>query len=105
VKPVGVQRLAESDIFDAIHYYVQHAPHVASRFVRSIDAAIELIGRSPNLGSAAFAEALDIEGLRFRVVRSFPYALFYLELESEVSVIRFLHHGRDVMSLIGAADE
>jgi plasmid stabilization system protein ParE len=104
VKPVVIQRLAEQDIFGAIDHYAQHAGHVVDRFLSAVDVAMDAIGRSPRIGSPAFAEALDIAGLRFRTLRSFPYAVFYQEFDADVRVLRVLHHGRDVMSLIGAAD-
>jgi toxin ParE1/3/4 len=104
VKPVDVQRLAEQDIFEAIDYYAEHAPDVVERFMKAVDRAMALIGDSPGIGSPAFAEVLDIPGLRYKAVRAFPYAIFYQESERIIRVIRVLHHGRDIMSLIGAAD-
>lgn len=100
MRPVVVRRLAESDIFDAIDYYVEHAPKVVKRFITAIDGAMEDIGRSPGIGSPSFAEVLDIPKLRFRALKSFPFAVFYQEIDTEVVVLRVLHHGRDVMNLI-----
>lgn len=104
MKPVAISRLAEQDIFDAIDYYSQEVPQIVERFMRSVDAAMSAIGRSPRTGSPAFAETLDIDGLRFRTIRSFPLAAFYQEFETEVLVLRVLHHGRDLMSLIGVTE-
>jgi toxin ParE1/3/4 len=104
VKPVNVQRLAEQDLFAAIDYYVEHAPQVVDRFMKGVDRAMASISHSPGIGTPTFAEVLDIPGLRYRIVPSFPYAVFYQELDREISVLRVLHHGRDIMSLIGAAD-
>jgi toxin ParE1/3/4 len=104
VKPVNVQRLAEQDIFGAIDYYVEHAPNIVDRFMKAVDRAMASIGDSPRTGSPAFAEVLDIPGLRFWPIAAFPYAVFYQESDDIISVLRVLHHGRDIMSLIGAAD-
>ncbi len=104
MKPVVIQRLAEQDIVEAIDYYARHAAHVADRFLNALDGAMAAIGRTPRIGSPAFDEALDIADLRYRTLKSFPYAVFYQEFETDVRVLRVLHHGRDVMSLVGAAD-
>ena len=101
---VSVRRLAEQDIFAAIDYYVEHAPKVVDRFMKAVDRAMASIGDSPGIGSPTFAEVLDIPGLRYRAIASFPYAIFYQESDHDVSVLRVLHYGRDIMSLIGAAD-
>lgn len=101
---VSVRRLAEQDIFAAIDYYVEHAPKVVDRFMKAVDRAMASIGDSPGIGSPTFAEVLDIPGLRYRAIASFPYAISYQESDHDVSVLRVLHHGRDIMSLIGAAD-
>jgi toxin ParE1/3/4 len=104
VKPVSVQRLAEQDIFAAIDYYIEHAPKVVERFMNAVDRVMFLIGDSPGIGSPTFAEVLDIPGLRYRAITSFPYAVLYQESDHDIRVLRVLHHGRDIMSLIGAAD-
>ena len=72
--------------------------------MKAVDRVMESIGNSPGIGSPAFAEVLDIPGLRYRKVGSFPYAAFHHESEHDVRVLRVLHHGRDILSLIGAAD-
>ncbi len=105
MKPVEFQRLAEQDLFDAIDYYAEHAPQVVARFLDTIDRTIKKIGRSPGIGSLAFADALDVTGLRYQAIGSFPYAVFYQDLGYEVRVIRVLHHGRNIVSLIGLADD
>jgi plasmid stabilization system protein ParE len=105
VKKLGVQRLAEQDVVDAIDYHAENAPRVIERFLGALDRAMVTIRRAPGIGSLAFAETLDIEGLRYQTLKSFPYAVFYQELDGEIRVLRVLHHGRDVMSLIGAADD
>ena len=104
MKPVGIQRLAEQDIFEAIDYFVENAPNIVGRFQRAVDRTMQAIGRSPGIGSSGFAELLEIPRLRYQVVKSFPYAIFYQELDTEVVVLRVLHHGRDVMNLLGDSE-
>ncbi len=105
MKPLSIQLRAEHDLFDAIDHYVLNAPRIVERFLAAVDRTMLSISRSPRIGSATFAEVLDIPGLRFQVVRAFPYAVFYQEAASDIRVIRVLHHGRDVMSLIDHPSE
>lgn len=100
MKPVVVQRRAEQDLFDAIDHYAAHAPSVAGRFLAEVDRVMALIGRSPHLGSSSFADQLDIPQLRCQPLKAFPYAAFYLADEEQITVIRVLHHARDIASLL-----
>jgi toxin ParE1/3/4 len=101
VKPLDIRRLAERDIFEAIDFYAEQAPHVVDRFMSAIDRAMEAIQRTPGIGSPAFADVLDVPGLRYRPLKSFRYAIFYQEDEFEIRVLRVLHHGRDLLTLVG----
>lgn len=100
MRPVVVQRRAEQDLFEAIDHSAAHAPATADRFLAAVDRAMATIGRSPQLGSSSFAELLDIEDFRFQPLKGFPYAAFYVFDDAQVMVIRVLHHGRDVASLL-----
>ena len=103
MKLVTYDLLADVDIEAAInHYELTAAMSVVERFVNQLAKTTAIIGRSPRLGSPMFAELVDLEGLRYRTVTGFPYAVFYRELVAEVRVIRVLHHGRDVLGLMGA---
>lgn len=104
MKALGLQTLAKQDILDAIDYYLSQAgTAIAERFVDALDRTMDALQRRPGAGSLAFADALDINDLRFMALKAFPYAIFYQEPGTEINVLRVLHHGRDVMSLIGAA--
>jgi plasmid stabilization system protein ParE len=100
VKRVEIRQLAERDLFDAIDCHVEHAPRVVDRFQAAVDRTMELIGRSPKSGSSSLAETFDIEGLRYRVVKAFPYSVFYQESDAQVMVLRVLHHSRDADNLM-----
>jgi toxin ParE1/3/4 len=100
LKPVSVRRRAEHDLFDAIDHYVDHAPEQIEKLLAAIDSAMRSISRSPGLGSPMFAEQLDVPGLRFQPIKGFPYAVFYVELDEELVVVRVLHHARDIASLL-----
>ena len=100
MKPVVVQRRAEQDLFDAVDHYATLAPSVLGRFLAEFDRVMASIGRSPNLGSPSFAEQLDVPGLRCQPLKGFPYAVFYLPDDQQLTVIRVLHHARDIANLL-----
>ena len=100
MKPVEIQRLAAQDLFEAIDYYVRNAPQLVGRFQQATDRTMDVIGRSPKAGSLALADTLEIAGLRYRVSKLCPLAVFYQEFDTQVRVLRVLHHGRDIASLI-----
>jgi toxin ParE1/3/4 len=100
VKPVVVQRRAEQDLFDAVGHYASGTASVVDRFLAEVDRVMALIGRSPHIGSSSFAEQLDVPGLRCQPLKGFPCEAFYLPDDVQVTVIRVLHHARDIASLL-----
>ena len=87
---------AQADIEAALAYYQSEAPHMAGNFLDALEKAVAHIERAPGTGSPRYAHALDIPGLRFRLVGKFPFALFYLEHEDCLLVIRLVHMSRDI---------
>ena len=96
-KPVVLREQARRDIDRAVeHYLAEASPAVALAFLDAVEAAHRLIGEQPAAGSPRYAHELDLPGLRVRLVRDFPYVIFYVEQTSEVDVWRVLHGARDV---------
>jgi plasmid stabilization system protein ParE len=62
---------AEADIADAYGYYEQQRPGLGEEFMRSLDAAIQLILRTPAMYRVIEAP------FRRGLLRRFPYAVFY----------------------------
>lgn len=87
---------AQADVDDALAYYLLEAPHMASRFLDSLERAVTHIQRSPGTGSQRYAVELDMPGLRFWSLNKFPFALFYLELDDHLLVLRLVHMSRDI---------
>jgi toxin ParE1/3/4 len=101
VKPLGIRRLAQQDLSEAIdHYYDTASSEVAHRFFSAVERTMDAIGRTPGSGSPSLAEVLDVPGLRYRTLKSFPYSVFYQELDTEIAILRVLHHRRDAPSLV-----
>lgn len=105
MKPLDVRAAARADLARALDYYVANAPHVARALLAAFRAAFERIERSPRLGSGRYAEEAGVPGLKHRATRRFPYLVFYLELESEIAVLRVLHQESDVPKWLAGREE
>lgn len=101
-KTVVHRRKAENDIDSAITYYLTEAgTEVAFEFVAQLENLIDLISKHPAIGSAYYANALQIDGLRHLPFKKFPYVVFYVEYERHIEVIRILHQKTDIPSWLG----
>lgn len=96
MKPAILSARADADIQAALEFYIAEAPHVAEGFVAALEKATAQIERQPGIGSPRYAHELDIPLLRHWRLNRFPYALFYLEQDEHLFVIRVLHLSRDL---------
>ncbi len=96
---------ASADIVSALDYYLSEAPHAAEGFINALERAVGQIERQPGIGSPRYAHELDIPGLRHWPLTRYPYALFYLEHEDRVDVIRLVHMSRDIPASLQEPDD
>jgi toxin ParE1/3/4 len=99
VKRLSIRRKADADLDAALDAYADR-PASAAKLLRAFEAAFRSIARHPDAGSRRWAIELQFEELRHRVVRRFPYLVFYVVLPTEVAVIRILHQHRDIPQAI-----
>jgi toxin ParE1/3/4 len=91
-KPVLRRRSALRDTEERVIYYSREAGFdVANRFIDGLEAAYRIIGEGPGLGSPRHGHALGMPGLRSRLVRRFPYLIFYREHEVHIEILRILY--------------
>jgi toxin ParE1/3/4 len=97
VKPVVLRAVAQQDVEAAIdHYFSEAGEAVALRFVDALESAFQAIGRQPGTGSPRYGYELDLPGPRGRLLRRFPYLVFYVERDDHADVWRVLHAHRDI---------
>jgi toxin ParE1/3/4 len=96
VKAAVRSAVADSDIENAISHYVVEAAHVVDRFIDSLERAVAHIEKHPGTGSPRYAHELNIPQLRFWQLTSFPYALFYVEHDNHLDIVRLVHMSRDI---------
>ncbi|MFZ5562087.1 MAG: type II toxin-antitoxin system RelE/ParE family toxin [Pseudomonadota bacterium] len=89
-------RQAEQDLLDAWRHVAKENPAAADNLVDAIYASAQQLAASPLIGRA---RAELGEGLRSWPTGT-PYLIFYYPEESGITVIRVLHHARDVGALL-----
>ena len=85
-------------------FYATNDDGLADRWLTALQRTIVQIGRRPTFGSPAFAEHLDVPGLRHKNVPQFPYLVFYLETDAAVVIVRVLDERRDVLGELETDD-
>lgn len=81
---------ANQDLLHIWRHIANDSPNAADRMLRRINAAVDRLGRHPNLGERLPQHS---ESLRRIVVGN--YAVFYEVRDEAVRVIRILHAARD----------
>ena len=85
-KPIVLRERAQRDVDEAAgHYLTEAGKAVVLDFIDTLEDACRQIGAQPATGSPRYAHQLDSPGLRFRIVKRFPYMVFYVEREAEIA--------------------
>jgi toxin ParE1/3/4 len=79
---------AESDIAAAYGWYEGRATGLGEEFLRALDVAVASILRNP------MAHPEKHRGVRRALLRRFPYGLFYLADDQQITVLACLHARR-----------
>ena len=96
-KPVIPRELALRYVEQAVAYYLNEgAPSAALGLIDALEKAYAHIGRHPGKGSPRYAHELNLAGLRFWPLISYPHGVFYIEKADHIDVLRVLHGQRDI---------
>ena len=79
---------AEGDIADAFVWYRERNALVADAFRTEVFATIDRIAAAP------MAKAADEDGNRKRVLRRFPYTVYYDVTDRLITILAVAHHRR-----------
>ncbi|HWM26992.1 MAG TPA: type II toxin-antitoxin system RelE/ParE family toxin [Woeseiaceae bacterium] len=103
-KVVVPRALAVRDVEAAVEHYRDEASEVvALGFVEALQNGYTHISRHhPGSGSTRFSHELNLPGLRSRLLRDYPYIIFYVEREECIDVWRALHGQRDIPAWLRA---
>lgn len=85
-------RSAQTDLFEAWLFIAEENPIAADRVLDTIEREAHSLSRQPLMGRTR-SELAD--GVRSWST-STPYILFYLADDQGITVLRVLHHARDI---------
>lgn len=83
---------AQTDLIEAWTFIAEENPTAADRALDAIEREANALSSQPRMGRARPELA---EGVRSWPT-STPYILFYLANDSGVTILRVLHHARDI---------
>lgn len=83
--PLIVRPEAETDIADAYHWYEHQRGGLGDEFLLRVEAALESIRFNPDLIPPLFKE------IRRKLLRRFPYGVFYISTAAHISVLAVIH--------------
>ncbi len=93
-----VSSRADADLSDAFAWYESRVPGLGVDFVRRVDAALQLVERSPQL----FRCRRGV--VRMAMMIRFPYAIYFIwdEASDRISVRRILHFSQNIPTHLDA---
>jgi toxin ParE1/3/4 len=89
VKFIVIHTEARIELDGAIAYYEAQKVGLGLDLLSEVEKVIAKIQQNPNLGTP-----YKINGVRRYVIKSFPYLIFYIELEEVIWIIAIAHGKR-----------
>jgi len=83
-----VRSCAEKDISDAVFWYEEQMKGLGTRFLFSVDTAIQSIQRNPNTYPKVYKEFRRI------LIQRFPFGIYYFIENNTIIVIAVYHEKR-----------
>ena len=93
MKRVSLSPEAVAELAEAASWYEKRQPGLAVRFLQEIDQAQHAIQSRPLSFPRLANTAVDL-GVRRALLPRFPYALVFLELQTEIRVLAVAHAKR-----------
>ena len=93
MKPVSLSPEAVQELTEAASWYETRQPGLAIRFLQEIDQAQHAIQSRPLTFPRLANTAVDLH-IRRALLSRFPYALAFLELQTEIRVLAIAHAKR-----------
>jgi toxin ParE1/3/4 len=93
VKRLRLHEAASAEYLEALHWYRARNPEAARRFRQAIGIAMTTLREAPEQWPLARAVPERL-GVRRVIVKDFPYAVVFMDLEVETVVIAVAHGKR-----------
>lgn len=85
---IRVASAAEDEIIEAIQYYLSESVQAAGGFENELEECFSAIVKAPRM----YAESAP--GVRYRMLRRYPYSVHYRITEDRIEVLSVAHHSR-----------
>ena len=92
MKPVRIVAAAEAEFREALNWYRERDPRVASRFAAEARESLQLIERFPQIGGRV--PGVDDHAVRRMPIHTFPYHIIFVDLPDRREVVAFAHDRR-----------
>jgi plasmid stabilization system protein ParE len=92
-KPLRIDEEADAELLAAASWYELQRQGLGADFLAAVDDAVDLIVEQPGIGSSPPATDHSL-GVRRVLVRTFPFAVVYVELSHETRILAFAHGSR-----------
>ncbi len=99
---------AREDVLRQFRYYLieKDIPDIARRFLDAVESAVDMLSRTPGIGSPKQLANPLLAGLRSWPVPGFPSVrIYYIYAGNELRVVRVLHGKRDIHPLLEETSE
>jgi toxin ParE1/3/4 len=98
------ERAAETDVAGHARYQ-ERSVEAAIGFLDAFDAALDLLGRWPEIGGVCDFKSPPLDGMRVWPISGFKsYLIFYRIRADELEVVRVIHGARDLGSIFRESD-
>ncbi len=92
-KPLRAEAEATQELDHAAGWYEDRRLGLGRRFLASVDATLDQIGRFPQAGAAVPGVPSDVP-VRRAPIKGFPYHVIYLETADAIHVLAIAHDKR-----------
>jgi plasmid stabilization system protein ParE len=86
--PVIFHELAENELNEASAYYDRARPGLGDAFIAEVQRAVEALATSP------FAGPTVEDGVRWWLVKRFPYSVLYRVRDDHIRILAIAHQKR-----------
>ena len=92
--PLRFSEEAADELEAAAHWYEEQRRGLGSEFIRTVEARLDSIQRTPQLYPCIYRE-----NVRRALLKRFPYGLIFRDLSNRIEIISVFHLRRDPAKL------
>jgi plasmid stabilization system protein ParE len=93
VKPIRLEDEASAEVSDAARWYERRQQGLGRRYLEALDSTFRQIAQMPQAGSP-MPDVSPMLGVRRAPVKSFPYAVVYVETDNAIRILALAHERR-----------